>query len=249
MTKAPLTLLFTLVVVFGARGAVASSPQQSPAGPTPPPAAEQATPEHLLKMAAEQAEAVERARLKVAQDAAREAEARVREELAKAAEVIPVDVEVVISRYQGDKKVSSLPYALTVNAAHYEVRAQHRTILRMGGQVPVPVMAPALGPDGQPITGITGGGPVQYKDIGTKIDCAARPLDDGRFELFISVEDTAVATPAGTTPQPGALPAMRTFASSNTIVLRDGQTRQFTAASDRITGEVVRVDVTLRVVK
>ena len=33
------------------------------------------------------------------------------------------------------------------------------------------------------------------------------------------------------------------------LVLRDGQTRQFTAAADRITGEVVKVDVTLKVVK
>jgi hypothetical protein len=202
-------------------------------------------------MAAEQAEAVERARLKVAQEAAAESQRKDREELAKEmarqTAIVPVDVEVVISRYQGDKKVSSLPYALTVNAAYFDVRGQHRTILRMGGQVPVPVMFPALGPDGKSVTGITGGGPVQYKEIGTQIDCSARPLDDGRFELFISVEDTALAPPPG--GEPGSLPALRTFASSNTIVLRDGQTRQFTAASDRITGEVVRVDVTLRVAK
>jgi len=210
-------------------------------------AADQAGRENMTKMAAEQAEAVERARLKVAQEAAAESQRKVREELAKRSAIVPVDVEVVISRYQGDKKVSSLPYALTVNAAYDDVRSQHRTILRMGGQVPVPVMAPALGPDGKSATGITGGGPVQYKEIGTQIDCSARPLDDGRFELFISVEDTALAPPPGA--EPGSLPALRTFASSNTIVLRDGQTRQFTAASDRITGEVVRVDVTLRVAK
>ena len=92
------------------------------------------------------------------------------------------------------------------------------------------------------------GGPVQYKNIGTQIDAAARPLDDGRFELFISVQDTALAPPPANAP-PGALPALRTFESQNTIVLRDGQTRPFTAAADRITGEVVRVDVTLRVAK
>jgi hypothetical protein len=37
--------------------------------------------------------------------------------------------------------------------------------------------------------------------------------------------------------------------AANNLVLRDGQTRQFTAATDRVTGEVVKVDVTLRVVK
>jgi hypothetical protein len=198
------------------------------------------------ELAARQAEAAERARQKVFEEMQRAQLERERDRILKAEQTVPVDVEVVISRYQADKKVSSLPYALTVNARYQEVRNQDRTILRMGGQVPVPVMAPPASPVGQPSPFP---GPVQYKDIGTQIDCAARPLDDGRFELFISVEDTAVAsTPATTTQQP-ALPALRTFASSNTIVLRDGQTRQFTAAADRITGEIVRVDVTLRVAK
>jgi hypothetical protein len=206
-------------------------------------------PEEAAKAAAElaarQAEAAERARQKVFEEMQKAQLERERDRILKAEQTIPVDVEVVISRYQADKKVSNLPYALTVNARYQEVRSQHKTILKMGGQVPVPVMAPPASPDGLLMPAA---GPVQYKDIGTQIDCAARPLDDGRFELFISVEDTALAPPAGTTQQ-AAMPALRTFASSNTIVLRDGQTRQFTAAADRITGEVVRVDVTLRVPK
>ena len=238
-----------LVLIASALGAQAALESQQPnASEEARRKAEQQGRENMNKMAAEQAEAVERARLKVAQEAARESQLKALEELKKASAVVPVDVEVVISRYQGDKKVSSLPYSLTVNAAYHDVRSQHRTILRMGGEVPVPVMAPALGPDGQPISGLTGGGPVQYKNIGTQIDAAARPLDDGRFELFISVQDTALAPPPANAP-PGALPALRTFESQNTIVLRDGQTRPFTAAADRITGEVVRVDVTLRVAK
>ena len=206
-------------------------------------------PEDIAKasaeLAARQAEAAERARQKVFEEMQKAQLERERDRILKAEQTVPVDVEVVISRYQADKKVSSLPYALTVNARYQEVRDQHRTILKMGGQVPVPVMASAA-PVGQPSPFL---GPVQYKDIGTQIDCAARPLDDGRFELFISVEDTALAPMPGGTAQQPAMPALRTFASSNTIVLRDGQTRQFTAAADRITGEVVRVDVTLRVPK
>ena len=42
---------------------------------------------------------------------------------------------------------------------------------------------------------------------------------------------------------------IRNFEAENTLVLRDGQTRQFTAAADRVTGEVVKVDVTLKVAK
>ena len=44
--------------------------------------------------------------------------------------------------------------------------------------------------------------------------------------------------------------ALRRLASAVAVVsCRDGQTRQFTAAADRITGEVVKVDVTLKVAK
>jgi hypothetical protein len=44
-------------------------------------------------------------------------------------------------------------------------------------------------------------------------------------------------------------PVIRNFNASNNLVLRDGQTRQFTAAADRVTGEVIKVDVTLKVAK
>ena len=165
----------------------------------------------------------------------------------------PIDVEVVISRFQGDKKVSALPYALTVNATNQVggpdlINRAPLTQLRMGGQVPVPTFAPPM-VDGKPLTGVpSGGGPVTYQNVGTQIDSRARRLSDGRFEIWLSVEDKAVAPSQGDTAQP-SLPVIRTFQSSNSLVLRDGQTKQFTAATDRVTGEMVRVDVTLRVVK
>jgi hypothetical protein len=213
----------------------------------------QQQPKTAAEMAAEQAEAVARAQQKVAEESRRRAAEAAREDLARANEFTTIDVEVTISRYQADKKVSSLPFTLVVNAGHSDVGlgsspANHPpfTGLRMGGLVPLPTMAPALGPDGKPVTGFTGGGPVEYRDVGTNIDTRARRLADGRFELFVSVEEEAIATPQGTA---GTLPVIRTFKTSNTLMLRDGQTRQFTAAADRITGEVVRVDVTLKVAK
>ena len=208
------------------------------------------------KTAAEQAAAVERARLEAQRDAARQAEREVRAEqlaeLERANAVTPIDVEVVISRFQGDKKVSTLPYALTVNATHQvggpdTINRAPLTQLRMGGEVPVPTMAMPTTVDGKPAGFVTGGGPVTYQNVGTQIDCRARRLSNGQFEVWLSVSDSAVAAPqAG---DAGALPVIRKFQSSNNLVLRDGQTRQFTAATDRLTGEVVRVDVTLRVAK
>jgi hypothetical protein len=160
-------------------------------------------------------------------------------------QLIPLDIEVVIARFNGDVKVSSLPYALVVNATRQA--KQPVTVLRMGGRVPVPAatFTPFAGADGK-------AAPVMnswsYEDVSTQIDCSAAILRDGRFDLTLSIEDTGVATPVkgadGST-----LPILRSFRTKNNVVLRDGQTRQFTVAADRLTGETVRIDVTLRVVK
>jgi hypothetical protein len=159
--------------------------------------------------------------------------------------LIPLDVQIVVSRFRGEKKISSVPFSLAVNANDKMVSQ-----LRMGANVPVPstMVTPKGNASGQP------GplpGPVSYRDIGTAIDCNASSLDDGRFQLFVSVEDSSVYTEVqdGATPAVNDMPVFRSFKSKNTLVLRDGQTRQFTAATDRVNGEIVKIDVTLRVVK
>jgi hypothetical protein len=160
--------------------------------------------------------------------------------------ITPLKVQIVLSRYRGEKKISSMPYALSVNT-----NAPRFAQLRMGAQVPVPVMAtPTV--DGKEIQGVLKGGPVQYKDIGTSIDCLARSTSDGRFQLELTIEDTSVYTDDQVVqgaPKAGDNPTFRSFRSSNTLVLKDGQSTQFTTATDRISGEVVKVDVTLTVVK
>jgi hypothetical protein len=142
-------------------------------------------------------------------------------------------VQVVLSRFQGEKKVSSLPYTLTVTT-------QKRTSLRMGAQVPVATLADKAS------TNFT------YKDVGTSIDCSALALKGGRYVLEISIEDSSVypddARGAASTPL-GNPPSFRSFRSSESIVLADGQSGQFTTATDKVTGEVVKVDVTLTVLK
>jgi hypothetical protein len=138
----------------------------------------------------------------------------------------PLRIQVVISRYEGDKKVSSLPYIVAVTA-----NARQGVSLRMGSQIPIAL------PGGQ--------GAFEYKNVGTNIDCSANTTDDGRYEVFVSIEDTSVMERR---PSDSA-PTLRTFLTRNTVVLKDGQSSQFTAASDKTTGEVVRVDVTLNVEK
>jgi hypothetical protein len=158
-----------------------------------------------------------------------------------AAAVTPLKVSVVVSRFQGEKKLSSLPYTLSVNAGS-------RASLRMGAKVPVMMITAK-----SPVEGVPMVGPIQYQDVGTSIDCnVSTAQDDGRFRLEITIEDSSVYgdTPTTTDNKPAAgNPSFRSFRASDSMVLRDGQTSQFTTATDKVSGEIVRVDVTLNVVK
>lgn len=161
----------------------------------------------------------------------------------KPAVIVPVKVQVVISRYQGEKKVSSLPYSLSVNA-----NDRGSSSLRMGAQVPIATsMMPLIDSVGKSTVPQS----FQYKDVGTNIDCSASTTDDGRFRLAITIEENSLITDEPKA-QPGVAkvnPSFRSFRTTETLLLKDGQTLQFTSATDKISGDVVKVDVTLTVVK
>lgn len=150
-------------------------------------------------------------------------------------------VQVVISKYQGDKKISSLPYTLSVNANDSNRSAS----LRMGAQVPI-VSTAAGAADGKPVTS------VQYKDVGTSIDCSVNSIDESRFRLNITIEDSSVYTDdrsAQGAPIRSDHPAFRSFRSIDMLILKDGQSAQYTSGTDKVSGEVVKIDVTLTVLK
>ena len=138
-----------------------------------------------------------------------------------------------------------MPYVMAVNANG------ERASLNMGADVAVPssTFAPNDPSKPQPIVSFN------YRPIGTSIICGAiTTAEEGRFELNISVDDSSVylkEDSAGATGATGVsgMPAFRSFKSRNTLLLRDGQTRQYTAATDRVSGETIRIDVTLKVVK
>jgi hypothetical protein len=151
-----------------------------------------------------------------------------------------LQVQVVVSRYQGDKKVSSLPYMLSVNPDN------RKTSLRMGAEVPI--VSTMIGP---PARGEKAAAPVpsySYRSIGTNIDCTASTAPGNQYRLSLDVEDSSVYPD----DQPRALrgiPMFRSFKLSNTLLLRDGQSTQLTSAADKVTGEILKVDVTLAVMK
>ena len=161
---------------------------------------------------------------------------------------VPLEVQVVISRYQGDKRVSSLPYVLSLKTATI---SRGGASLRLGSRVPLRVqMFTPPPPDGKPATPVT---QVNYENVGTNIDVGATALEDGRFEVTITINESSVVTDprdlkaAGDVP--GDNPVFRSYQSTNTLFVKEGAATQFTAASDRVSGEVVRVEVKLTVVK
>lgn len=152
-------------------------------------------------------------------------------------------VQLVLARYQGEKKISSLPYTLTIHPDTSRPNARASANLRLGTQVPITTMARQSGDANAPLVPT-----VQYKDVGTNIDCAITVLDEGRYKLDLTVEDSSIDN----VPSSGASvahPAFKSFRTSDSIVLKDGQSAQYSTATDKVNGDVWKVDVTLTVVK
>jgi hypothetical protein len=165
----------------------------------------------------------------------------------KEAPAVTLKVTVVISRWDGDKKVGNLPFSLMAIPSRGEQAAKGQdgsaTSLQMGSEVPVPSTSFT---DGKRVVSY------QYRTIGTNITAAGHMLDDGRFNLLISVSDSQVvgdASKGGIVGRADGPMRFQTFRSNNRLILRDGQTIQYTAASDAIGGEVIKLEVTASVVK
>ena len=164
---------------------------------------------------------------------------RAQDQASAASDAVSLSVEVTISRYQGDELIRSLPYMLSVTTG------SGASTLRFDDRIPVPVGLLNAGPDG-----VSRPRSFNYENVGTGIECRARTLGDGRYEVNVVIEESSVdgddqtSTDASVVSYP---PAFRSFVSDNTLVLRDGQSRQYLAAADRLGGETIRVDIALTV--
>jgi hypothetical protein len=179
----------------------------------------------------------------------------------------PVKVDVVISRHQGDKKVASLPFAMWLTMSSSGTPAMQS--VRVGVDVPIGATTVTTGesnntgPRATP-TGATTTSQAttktEYRYVGTQIDCRASmgnsmgnsPAEEGKVWIYVNVSDSSVYT--GDSDPKAALKvsdpmAFRSFTMTNSMLMRDGQTVQFATATDKVTGETIRVDVTLSVVK
>jgi hypothetical protein len=147
---------------------------------------------------------------------------------------VPLKLSLVYTRHQGDKKVSSLPYTLLLNA---DDRLGSR--LRMGISVPIKVKDPDVP------------GNIVFKDVSNNIDCRASTLADGRYNVRCVIEQSSVYQAPGASGDLtiSSTPVLRIFRADEAMILRDGQTTQYTSATDPVSGEVLKVDVTLNVMK
>ena len=146
--------------------------------------------------------------------------------------IIPLRVQVTLSRYEGEKRTSNLPFTLWVNANG------ETTTLNVGARVPTPTTT---------VTPVQAVESYSYNPVGTNLSSSATSLDDGRFNLALSISDSSLVPTKGAGG--GNLPTFQSFSSQNRLLLRDGQTAQFIAATDKVTGEVTRVEVTIAVIK
>src|ERR1051325_8269058 len=108
------------------------------------------------------------------------------ERAAVLASIVPLKVTITLSKYQGDKKVSSMPYELTMRTDNNKVS------IRMGTQVPTPTFGspnPAAADPTRPPPTI---GPFVMRDVGTNIDCYASNLDNGLYAVTVTIEDSSI---------------------------------------------------------
>lgn len=161
----------------------------------------------------------------------------------------PVKTTIVFTEYEGDKKTKSLPYTLYINVPDaVEFKPGSWVKLRVGSRVPV----------------YTGGdkGSMQYLDVGTNIDARAARTPESYFLVYLRLERSWVEgdvlvpvqkPPEATVPDPHAgsfrEPIVRQFTSELDLKLREGQTLESTMATDPISGKVMKVEVSLSVVK
>jgi hypothetical protein len=167
---------------------------------------------------------------------------------------IPVKVDVTLARYQGEKKISSLPFSFYASAGP---RMGSETRMRMGIDVPVGVSTTTqthTTPNGASgATNATGSTATKtdYRNIGTNIDSYVLRTDETHFSVYVSVDDSSIYTADGDAKNlKGAdAAAFRTFSTSNSVLLRDGQTVQFGMGTDKVSGEVIKIEVALTVIK
>lgn len=149
-------------------------------------------------------------------------------------------IGLVVSEFDGAKKISRLPYTLNATSLY------RHSSLRAGVRVPVIAETKA------------GESSYQYIDLGMKIDCGVgKPSADGKYPVDVTVGQSSLYAPAGTAAVkdwslgelPKTEPTIHSFLGNFHVLLSDGETQETTSVTDPLTGHVIKVTITLHVIK
>ena len=146
-----------------------------------------------------------------------------------------IKLQVVLSRYDGDKKLSSLPYTLSLVPGR-------SGSLRSGAEVPVPTTSSTTTTGDKPATTTA----YTLQQIGTQIDAIVNATSDGKYNLKLTVTDRFTGAPDPQSRVPN-VPSFRNVVIASEAILANAETMQFTTATSPTSNEVFKVDVTLTV--
>jgi hypothetical protein len=161
----------------------------------------------------------------------------------------PVKLQIVLSEYDGTKRIANLSYAMPLVVSGSKPTGY--STLRIGVKVPVTTA------DSK-----SGSTQIQYIDVGTSIDARVAHADDGKYQVDLKVDRSSLYVSArdqngkiagkewsdGEAP-PSTQPLVRQYRGDVGMFLREGQASEGTVATDPLTGHVFKVEVTLNVVK
>ena len=152
---------------------------------------------------------------------------------------IPVKVQIVFTEFDGDKKVSSMPYSFMA-ISDEKMGGNYSTSLRTGVRIPVEV-------DGKDQK-------TTYMDVGSNIDCGVKSEEDGRFHVYLIFDRSALYPNRSSEGEkivstPNGQPLVRQFRTAENLILRDGQTSENLLSTDPLNGHTMRVSVTISVQK
>ena len=155
----------------------------------------------------------------------------------RATALIPIKVQVVFAEFEGDKKISSMPYSFTVPASD-KPGGNYGASIRTGVRVPIET-------DGKDQK-------TTYIDVGSNIDCRIQTAEDGRFLVTLNFDRSAIYPNKSSempVSSPNGQPFIRQFRTNESLLLRDGQTSENTLSTDPLNGHTMRVSVTINVQK
>ncbi|HEV1994993.1 MAG TPA: hypothetical protein VGR03_11735 [Candidatus Acidoferrum sp.] len=151
----------------------------------------------------------------------------------------PIKVQIVFTEFDGEKKISSMPYSFVV-ITDEKMGGNYSTSLRTGVRIPIEV-------DGKDQK-------TTYMDVGSSIDCGIRTEDDGRYHINLSFDRSALYPNKSSegerlVAEPNGLPLIRQFRAAENLILKDGQTSENLLSTDPLNGHTLRVTVTINVQK